>query len=115
MDVACLFGRTGCGGRAGAGVYAQGVAHADLPGVPGCQLAGLLINTSRARRRDEIFVAGGVEHVGVALTQPSSGEGGLESYASFVPHECGEAGVYVLILSDANTNSSTTTTTRVLF
>ena len=40
-----------------------------------CQLAGLLINTSRARRRDETFVASGIEHVGVVLTRPSSGGG----------------------------------------
>ena len=71
-----------------------------------CQLAGLLINTSRARRRDETFVANGVEHVGVALTQLSSGGGELQSYAPFVPHECGEAGVYILISSDENVDSS---------
>ena len=35
-----------------------------------CQLVGLLI-----RRRDEIFVASRIEHVGVALTRPSSGGG----------------------------------------
>ena len=43
-----------------------------------CQLVGLLITTSRARRRDKIFVASGIEHVGVALTRSPSGGGARE-------------------------------------
>ena len=32
-----------------------------------CQLVGQLINMSRARRRDEIFMASGIEQVEMAL------------------------------------------------
>ena len=52
-----------------------------------CRLVGLLINTSRTGRRDEIFVASGIEHVEVVLAQLAAGDEGreeLESYASFV-------------------------------
>ena len=49
-----------------------------------CQLTGLLINTSGARRPDEIIAASGIKHVEVAPAWLSGGgEGELESFASF--------------------------------
>jgi len=61
-----------------------------------CQLVGLLINTSRACWRDEIFFASGFEHVEVVLARLSSGGGGgeLESYASFVQRGADAVGVF---------------------
>ena len=65
-----------------------------------CQLVRLLINTSRACRCHEIFVARSSTSESRRLGPRAGGE--LESYALFVPRECGEAGVYILILSDTN-------------
>ena len=78
MDAVYLFGRARCGGLEPACV--RGASPMLI--YRACQLVGLLINTWRARRCDEIFVASGIEHVEVALTRPSSGEGELESYAA---------------------------------
>ena len=76
VSVVCPFGRAGCAGRAGASVYARGVARV-------CQLVGGLINTSLECQRDEIFVASKIEHIGVMLAWLLSGGGGeLESCAA---------------------------------
>ena len=93
-------------------VSAWSVARANLPGVPARRGAHQYVARALARRD---LVASGIEHVEVALARPSSGGGSWRATRpSFEPRESGEVGVYVLILSDANTNSSTTTTTRVL-
>ena len=71
---------------------ARGIARADLPGVTYRGAAHQHVARAPAPRD----LCREIEHVGVPLTRPSSW-GELESYASFVPRECGEAGVYVLI------------------
>ena len=87
------FGKAGCGGQAGAGMYAQSVTCADILGVPAHRAAHQHVAHALAPRD----LCRKIAHIGVALTQPLSW-GELESYTSFVPHKCGEAGFYVLIL-----------------
>ena len=61
VGAVCPFCRAGCGGRAGAGAYAWGVARADILGMPTRRTADQHVAPAR-----EIFGASGIEHVRVA-------------------------------------------------